>query len=48
MYAARSGNLKQTHGPTRRCSGRASRPEIGAILKRDVVPTVVPIVTARR
>lgn len=35
-------------GPTSPCSGRASRPEIGAILQRDLVPTALPISTARR
>jgi len=34
--------------PTRRCSGRALRPEIGAILACGSVPTAVPISTARR
>jgi hypothetical protein len=29
--------------PTRRSSGRASRPEIGAILERDFVLSVIPI-----
>jgi hypothetical protein len=33
---------------TRRCSGRALRHEIGAILERDFVPSVVPLSTARR
>jgi hypothetical protein len=34
--------------PTRPCSGRALRHEIGPILARGFVPSVVPIPTARR
>ena len=33
--------------PTRRSSRRASRPEIGAILERAFVPSVILIQTAR-
>jgi hypothetical protein len=34
--------------PTRRCSGRAPRHAIGAILEGDFVLIVIPISTARR
>jgi hypothetical protein len=39
---------RQSSRPTSRCSGRASRPEIDAILELDFVLTVIPISTARR
>jgi hypothetical protein len=55
VIACRCGTLMRAVGerfwparPTRRCSGRASRPEIGALLERGIVPSVIPISTARR
>ena len=38
----------QSSRPTRRCSGRASRHEIGAILEYHFVQTFIQFVTARR
>jgi hypothetical protein len=35
-------------GRTRRCSGRALRDELGRILERDFVPSIIPLSTARR
>jgi len=50
VWSAHAGGHRTTalSGRSSRCSGRALRDEIGAILARDFVLSVIPISTAHR